>query len=227
MIMGDILYKTFFATCWGLLFMTCAAGQSLGRLSQDKELEESNIGLPVYHIPDFSFVDLSTGAALDVNAEGLFLSPDSSLLSAIVYMYLTTEDSLATVYGCSYGKVLDGRKEGLWTKEQFRGKGEMVVVRRLNYREGVLDGDVRYYNLKGENLPYRIRNLDGSVLEKFFYSFQKGIGTFVDCHYDTEVLSVRFMLKEGRLEEGYVEVFDKNGFRVLADRYFNGYRINY
>ena len=227
MVMEKTLYKVVLAACCGLLFMTCAVGQSLGRLSQNRELEESNIGLPVYHIPDFSFVDLNSRAVLDVNGEGLYLSPDASLLNAIVYMYLTTGDSMETAYGCSYGKILDGRKVGLWTKELFGDGDEMVVVRRLNYCEGLLDGDVRYFNMNGENLPYRITNLDGSVLEKFFYPLRKGTGTFVDCHYDTEELSVRLMLKEGRLKEGYVEVFDKNGFKVFADRYFNGCRINY
>lgn len=226
MIMVKTLYKAVLAVGCGLLFMACSAGKSLVRLAQNKKLEQSNIGLPVYHIPDYSFVDLNSGAALDVNGEGLFIGPDSSLLSAIVYMYLTTEDSMETVYGCSYGKVLDGRKEGLWTKDLFVDGKRTAKVRQLNYHEGQLDGVMFYYKKNGDRIFPYIDYQTRTVVDKY-NELKDGTGAFLDYHSENGQTKVLFHLKNGRLINSYVEFYDNNGFRIIVDRYFNGYRINY
>ncbi|HLW06107.1 MAG TPA: hypothetical protein VKY45_00980 [Marinilabiliaceae bacterium] len=208
-----------------VLSSTALVGQETMFLAQNNEMEESNSQLPVYHIPDYTFTDLKTGTVLRVNADGLYLHSDSALVNSIVYLYLTTEDDLASVYGVSFGLIIDGKKEGLWQKVLFLNDEEPFIVRKLRYKGGLIEGRPFYYIEPELELdPYRI--IENLIFERH-HAFKGGTGLFSDFHVRTSNYKSRFYLTNGKLTDSYFEIFDKEGNRVLSESYFNGYRINY
>lgn len=208
-----------------VLSSTALFGQNAMYLAQNKELEESHRQLPVYHIPDYTFTDLRSGTALRVDTDGRYLHSDSVLVNGIVYMYLTTGDDLESVYGFSYGLIIDGKKAGLWQKVLFLNDEEPFVVRKLRYKDGLIEGRPFYFiEPELELEPYRI--IENLIFERH-HAFKGGTGLFSDFHVRTPYYKSRFFLTNGKLTDSYFEIFDKEGNRVLSESYFNGYRINY
>ena len=217
--------ERFLCVLFMALYSTVLIGQETMFLAQNKELEEANSQLPVYHIPDYTFTDLKTGTDLRVNADGLYLYSDSVLVNGIVYMYLTTEDDLASVYGFLYGKVSEGKRQGVWQKVLYEEHKEPAVMSVLFYKDGLLDGKVLHC------FGWQYDQIRPSVADEALYSrymvFKDGLGLFSDYHFSNEKLKTRFFLTNGKLTDSYFEIFDKEGNRVLSESYFNGYRINY
>jgi len=207
------------------LFSTGLFSQNIMYLAQNKEMEEANCQLPIYHIPDYTFTDLKTGTVLRVNADGLYLHSDSVLVNGIVYMYLTTEDDLASVYGFLYGKVSEGKREGAWHKVLYEENYEPAVLSVFFYKDGLLDG--RILHCFGFLIELGVGGVEEEALNMRYLAFRKGSGLLSEYHYENQKLKARFHLTNGKLTDSYFEIFDKEGNRVLSESYFNGYRINY
>ena len=207
------------------LFSTGLFSQNIMYLAQNKEIEEANCQLPIYHIPDYTFTDLKSGSVLRVNADGLYLHSDSVLVNGIVYMYLTTEDDLESVYGFLYGKVLEGKREGAWQRVLFEESNELGLAAIVFYEDGLMDG--RLLHCFGLPLDIVVNGVEGEAVHNRYLAFKKGSGLLSEYHYENRQLKSRFFLTNGKLTDSYFEIFDKEGNRVLSESYFNGYRINY
>ncbi|QZE14224.1 hypothetical protein K4L44_17195 [Halosquirtibacter laminarini] len=210
---------------------------------RNKSLEKMNRSLPRLHVLDCNLKEINRDTPLFLIHQGLFLNLDSTMLNAVVYIYLTKTDEKSTVYGWISGKVKDGMRDGTWIKEVYTIKRKHVVVQKLNYRNEQLDGDYFVYNLQGDilrtdyggDLPVSVYyTLKGKwVSEKQYYdvkrgqktgSFVRGTGFYLDYYYDTGKLKERGALKDGK-KDGQWYIFDPTGRALRVDTYHHGFRL--
>lgn len=208
--------------------------------AKNKVLEKTEKALPRYHIVDYNLADINSESIEVLFEHGLFLNSDSSLMNAVVYIYLTKTDDLNTVFGWLCGRIINGRKEGAWFKEIYTHKNKHVIVQKLNYSNGILDGGYFEYNLEGEilrtiyngskpeDLIFTINNQ--MVSEEQYWEYKKdeptemftnGTGLFLDYYYDIGVLKERGEFKDGR-KQGQWYTYDKSGHILRIDTYHDG-----
>ncbi|GAF05916.1 toxin-antitoxin system YwqK family antitoxin [Saccharicrinis fermentans] len=204
-----------------LLCSISSFGQELKHYAKNKALEKTNKALPVYHVIDYTLIDGSQNITL--NEDGLYIRSDSSLLTGIVYLYLTTSDDPESVYGWYNGIIINGKKEGGWRKEIYAKRKKSVLVQEMKYKNGLLDGDFYVYDIYGNTLPL-INNQQVKNHTTSF--FRNGNGTYVDFYYEDGALKEEGKLRRGR-KLGQWHLYDKQGNVLKVETYDNGFCINY
>ncbi|QZT38541.1 hypothetical protein K5X82_06515 [Halosquirtibacter xylanolyticus] len=226
-----------------LLTFSLSARDHRVKKQRNKAVEKENRSLPRLHVLDYNLNEINRDAPLFLIHQGLYLNLDSTKLNAVVYIYLTKLEEKNRVYGWISGKIKDGKRDGAWTKEVYTIKRKHVVVQKLNYRNGLLDGDYFVYNLQGEilrasyggDLPSSIRFIQKGQLisENKYYdrklgqktgAFVQGTGFYLDYYYDTGKLKERGAFKDGS-KTGQWYVFDPTGKVLRIDTYHNGFRL--
>ncbi|WP_027471810.1 toxin-antitoxin system YwqK family antitoxin [Saccharicrinis fermentans] len=204
-----------------LLYSISSFGQELKHYAKNKALEKANKALPVYHVIDYTLIEGSQN--ITVNEEGLYVRSDSTLLTGIVYLYLTTSDDPESVYGWSNGIIINGKKEGSWIKEIYAKRKKSVLVQEMNYKNGLLDGDFCVYDIHGNTLPL-INNPLITILTTS--SLKNGNGVYMDFYYENGALKEYGQIKHGK-KIGQWHLYDKQGNVLKVETYDNGFCINY
>ncbi|MDC1106636.1 hypothetical protein OAT16_08005 [Prolixibacteraceae bacterium] len=226
-----------------LLTFSLSARDHRVKKQRNKAVEKANRSLPRLHVLDYNLNEINRDTSLFLIHQGLYLDLDSTKLNAVVYIYLTNTDEKDTVYGWICGKIKDGKRDGTWTKEVYTIKHKHVVVQKLNYSNGLLDGDYFAYNLQGEILRVDyggdmpsdlVCKLKGKwVSEKEYFdvkigqktgTFVQGTGFYLDYYYETGKLKERGGIKNGK-KIGLWYVFDPTGKVLRIDTYHNGFRL--
>ncbi len=204
-----------------LIFITSITGHAQKQwfIAKDKDLEKSEKLIPKLHIIDYNLTDVNLGTKLILNEKGQYMYSDSSLVNAVMYLYLTKTDETDSVYGWLSGKIVNGQKEGPWHKAVYVKRKKSAIVQEMNFTKGVLDGTFNVYNIKGEKLFFSecSNTKETSVLKT-------GSGYYYDFFYDTGSVKVLGRLQNGK-KEGQWYVFDKKGEVIKVDTYSNGISI--
>ncbi len=213
------------------------------KLEKDKLLERSNKSLIKLHILDNTLIDVNSNTQIGVNANGSFVYDDSTPVNSITYIYLTKSKEESSVYGWICGKIINGKKEGEWIKRIYTQKGKTVIVQKMNYKDGLIDGDYFAYHINGKVLHIKysgdkdlsLRYIsNGKIIDENEYlksiennptqTFTNGTGLYLDYYYDTGNLKVRGELKNG-VKIGQWYVFDPEGKTLRIDTYHDGISI--
>ncbi|WP_163218963.1 toxin-antitoxin system YwqK family antitoxin [Bacteroides sp. 224] len=108
------------------------------------------------------------------------------------------------------GVFINGKKEGLWTKyisDYFEGKYDTRKVIEESYKDGVLHGVRKVYELNGEQLDKTI--------------FVNGTGCYNDYYYDTGKRAVLGHLVYGKPHGEWI-YYNKMGNVIRKEQYKHG-----
>ncbi len=195
--------------------------QAPAKKAKNKELEKQNDSLTIIHIVDTLINTPNIGKPITINNKGEYLYEDSAQVNAIVYIYLTSCNN--KIYGWINGKIINGKKEGLWIKEIYTHKRKSVLVQEMNYTEGLLNGDYCVYNLKGEILTtyydtYYRKDMKGKI------KFTEGTGMYMDFFYDTGSLKETGQYEKGK-KQGIWRLYDREGNIIISNYYHQGHTV--
>ncbi len=231
-----------------LLGLTTVYGQGMIKYAKNQSLEKSNKSLPVLHIIDYTLRDIDSGVKLHINSKGQYQYSDSSIVNAIVYLYLTKGDDNSSVYGWLNGKIINGKREDTWIKKVYIKKKKTALVKEMHYNNGLLNGKYYVYNIKGEILrrnfypgktpPCLMFFIDGNCVSEEEYInvknktkeptcfFKNGTGLYLDYYYDSGTIKERGKLQNG-IKQFHWYIYDKKGEIVNVETYYNGKSIIY
>lgn len=218
--------KTFLIFC-GVLFNIC--NSSAQKIEPEKEdFFVDTIKLKIYIviiIDDYKFIDMSSGKKIIINDLGQYQYKDSVLADGDYHISLYKNfdsDIGPTPYGNLEGNIIDGRKEGLWTK-QIYCKDTTVVVKIMNYSNGLLDGNYIIFNTEGDTLHYKIPHpFDDN---KKYNVFKQGTGVYYDYYYDIGILKEKGFLLKGKKDGDWI-IYDRQGNEIKRDIYRNGVLVS-
>ncbi|OEK07627.1 hypothetical protein A8C32_17680 [Flavivirga aquatica] len=165
---------------------------------------------------------------LSVSEEGLYkYVKDSTLYNGSFYMTLHDNfdsDTGEIPYGFLSGKIEDGKKEGNWEKGILTNKGA-VIVKLINYSNGVLHGKYQVFDLKGNVLtPNEVHPLFPEEY-KDYTDFKNGTGEYYDYYYDTGILKEKGYYRNGKKYYTWI-VYDRQGNEIKREYYNNGFIVN-
>lgn len=221
-----------------LFFFGCTAQNKV--VSNDKiEQDPLETALPLLSINDFNmkehYVNYSFESKFTViiNKDGLYQFKDSTLVNAKTKIWLhsgfeknSDTDSDFSTYGFLEGTIIEGKKEGKWSKKiSVSQKQKYVTVKTFNYQNGVLDGKYQVFDSDGNPLFFTIPHPLYPEEYKAYEIFDKDTGYYYDYYYQTGVLKLRGHYKNNKKDKMWI-YYDISGNEVQVEIYSNGVLIN-
>ncbi len=195
--------------------------------------------LSLYFVNDYNMKDEFKNIEILVNEKGEYINKNS-MTPISCMMKITLHDNKQSdlgpdITGFLKGKIINGKKEGLWIKAIYNN-GESKVIKNMNYRNGLLNGKYCVFNIKGDTLSFSynvkteksvpVRDSDGNIVFlKGPVIFNNGNGEYSDYYYDTGIKKIEGRLFNGK-KEGVWCYYGNNGSLIMIERYKNGYLIS-
>ncbi|QZT38543.1 hypothetical protein K5X82_06525 [Halosquirtibacter xylanolyticus] len=197
------------------------------------DFEESRVN-PSLYLDDYSMISFEDSIKVSFNECGQMIDSETEVpLNRYLMITLHDDDDTSVVekvysmIGELEGNIIDGRREGVWTKTVYFNI-HSYVVKRMSYKNGLLDGDYIVYNLRADILNWSYETvLDESnlpVSKKVVSRFHKGTGPYKDYYYDTGRLKISGSLFRGK-RDGIWSYYAKDGELLFRERYSNGILI--
>ena len=191
-----------------------------------KDTTSNDYLFPILIVEDYDLSSPNVGQTLVINDSAQFQFEGSVLFTGELLIWL--QSSLALYEnerwkrGVISGFVKNGRKEGEWILEHTKGEA-LVVIKKMNYKHGLLHGDYFVYTSEGAIIPYQ-QSAEGETAATS--TFENGTGWYVDFYnLPPYQLKVRGRLVNGQ-KEGRWNVYDKNGDIIVSYIYQNGIIVN-
>ena len=218
-------------------FWSCSAQKR--QISIEEVQLDSLIEIPLFSLRINDY-DLSESILheyqLEVNDQGVYYYKDSVLVNAEIEIILHKSPEIKTdsiaddeapliAYGVLEGKIINGKKEGEWTKKIKNAKSSnYVTVKVLHYSNGVLEGKYQVFNTSGELLFFIVPHPLFPEEYKGYEVFENGTGFYYDYYYQTGVLKEKGFYKNGKKHLTW-QLFDENGNEIKREEYRNGVLI--
>lgn len=212
-------------------------GSDIGRRIERDEwsclTDEDTLELRLFYnrlyLNDFDLKDYPGKRGLTIDDSSLFYFTDSVLYTGDLVINLPSKvifcEEVPLGFGDLMGKVINGRKEQEWVERYYSVVlGEMVVIKRMNYKRGQLHGDYFVYTQEGEVIPYQDYVGEATAATS---TFENGTGLYVDFYnFPPYQLKVHGRLVNGK-KDGRWQVYDKDGDIIVSYIYQNGIIVNF